>query len=142
MAGSQMMLLTSKTRVVSPIPVFYISDNAINPDDAVAGVTFSPNGILAGLGTGTSVGNNWFSPTTSAAGDNYWIRLTVNSGTSPSSGTTGTWLQLNTNRSWDWVVSVNITITADVTIQIASDSGGTNIVSTASNVLVELTREN
>jgi hypothetical protein len=97
---------------------------------------FNTNGTwnFYGFAAAGSSGN-WASPTTTGIGSSYWIRVTrtffsgglFNSAT----GSTG-WLQLSSAQI--------ITVTtggydgsgADYTVQIATDSGGSNIVATAS----------
>jgi hypothetical protein len=79
----------------------------------------------------------WYSPATGTPGDSYWVRFTRNSGTSGSTPTTG-WLQINTTKT--------ITVQAQAigssdyqngsyTVQIASDSAGTTIVSSGTITL-------
>jgi hypothetical protein len=85
---------------------------------------------------------NWGSPTTSGAGGNYWVRFTRTSYTpigDPefSTDTTG-WQNLGVYRlvnaftSFD---SINST-SATYTIQIATDSGGSNIIATRTGVQI------
>jgi len=84
---------------------------------------------------GDSFPCNWGSPTTTGIGASYWARVTITSG-SLSSGTTGSWLQLNVARNWarNRVGGVG-TNTCTFTLDIASDSGGASIVATASFTL-------
>jgi len=84
---------------------------------------------------------NWYSPTTGSIGNNYWIRFTRNSasGTYGGSEPTTAWQQLSTVRS----VYVNAysfstidrVYTANYTVQISTDSSGTNIVSSSTVTL-------
>lgn len=76
-----------------------------------------------------------------SAGD-FWVRATLNSSTSGLNDTTSgvdSWLQLNTTRSWSIVDSVaGIPTTAEeasLTLEIATDSGGSNIVATETYTL-------
>ncbi len=87
-------------------------------------------------GTVTRTGNEtfgtppgWFSPTTAGAGNSYWLRATVTSG-SPTTGTYNTWLALSSNRTFGVSRASTGTTTADITFEIATDSGGTNIIRT------------
>jgi hypothetical protein len=78
---------------------------------------------------------NWLTPTTGST--TYYVRATLNSG-SLNSGTTGVWEALTTDRVWDVFVSEFSSgfQNANLTIAIATDSGGTNIVVSA-NISLE-----
>jgi len=97
-------------------------------------LTFNTNGTWSCVGSvsGTIASGNWASPTTSGVGSLYWIRWTRTASTlgggssTPSSG----WLGLDAART--------ITVTNDgtsggyvdstYTLEIATDSGGSNVV--------------
>jgi hypothetical protein len=84
---------------------------------------------------GTASGN-WATPTTTGVGSSYWIRFTrtfFSGGFGNSAtGTTG-WLQLNTARGVSVFNSgVDSSVSADYTIEISTNSSGTNIIATAS----------
>lgn len=64
-------------------------------------------------------------------GNRYWIRATNNSGTDPDTGPAlSTWHALSTTREWTWTRSSIGTTSGSIKVEIASDSGGTNIVAT------------
>lgn len=71
--------------------------------DPVVGVTYAVNSdgtvsyftVVSGSGTI----ENWVNPT-SAAGADYEVRVTKNSGTNPSGSSLATWLALSSSRSW------------------------------------------
>lgn len=71
---------------------------------------------------GTQDVGNWVNPKT-AAGANYECRLTVNSG-SVSSGSTGSWLSLGSNRGWSQSQIGDGLQTANVTLEIRSVASG------------------
>lgn len=84
---------------------------------------------------------NWWTPTTSSIGNNYWIRFTRNSASGIYGGsepTTG-WQQLNTVRSVYVnaysVSSIDRVYTSNYTVEISSNSSGTNIVSSSTVTL-------
>lgn len=85
-------------------------------------------------GFGPSEGN-WATPTTAGVGASYWIRFTrtfFSIGFNDSSTPTTGWLQLNSSRS----ISVNnggtsASASATYTIEIATDSAGSNIIASA-----------
>lgn len=117
--------------IVNPIPISNFGDFALDPADASSVLTFDSDGdgTMAGV---SSDSFNWFQPTTAGVGAGYWIRLTVNSGTSPTGGSpTATWLQMNSARSWSLTRTTIGTSSGNYTLEIASDSGGVTVVSSA-----------
>jgi hypothetical protein len=98
------------------------------PSTATAGVTFGTDGSISFNGSGPAADTNWRRPTLAGVGSSFWVRATVNSGTL-SSGTSGSWLQLNSARSWTKTSTGAGLLTCSITLQVASDAGGTNIVS-------------
>jgi hypothetical protein len=115
---------------------FYTSSFTIE-----AVLIFQPDGVWETQENGSPItSGNWGSPTTSGAGSNYWVRFT-RTGYTPigdpefSTATTG-WLNLGSNQ----VIQVytyfdNIDASSGTyTIQIATDSGGANIVATATGI--------
>lgn len=96
-----------------------------------AGVTFNSDGSLSASGnTSVTTGSSWNTPNATGVGAYYWIRVTLNSGTAPTTGTTGSWLALSSQRTFSWLRNASGTTTANITIEIASDSGGTVIAAT------------
>ena len=68
-------------------------------------------------------------------GQDYWIRATNNAGSNPTGGSgLGTWLKVagsgSSNRSWVWFRATVGTTTGSIKVEIATDSGGTDIVAT------------
>lgn len=106
----------------------FASDSISTPGVAQAGMQFNTDGsctLIGSLGTNP----NWYTPTTGSIGNSHWVRATVLTG-SITSGTTGSWLQLSSARSWSRLTGTLGVSGATVLIEIATDSGGTNIVST------------
>lgn len=135
-AGSWVQVFTNAT-VVNPIPAIVVYDDQIFPTDSLASFTILTDGTVSVLGNGSSTAGNWFTPTTTGIGSSYWVRVTKNSGANNTSGQAlGTWLQLSSNRSWTWVVTGNNSLSANLTIEIATDSLGSNIVATEASVNV------
>lgn len=68
--------------------------------------------------------NEWVVPRSATVGDDYEMRMTVNSGNSPTTGTTGVWLALTSDRNYTLVRTVAGTSTGNWTLEIrrASDS--------------------
>jgi len=74
---------------------------------------------------------NWFLPTTTGIGSSYWVRADVMAGLVVSSGTTGTWQQLSSTRSWSRATVSSgggLTTQTRLRIRIASDSAGATVV--------------
>lgn len=120
----------------------YGFDDTINYDGFTipsANLTYNSDGTWGAVGvySGSSASGNWGTPTTAGIGSNYWVRYTrtSTSGTGSSTATTG-WLQLNTGRQISATKSnPNVGVyTATWTIDLATDSSGTNIVKTFTNV--------
>jgi hypothetical protein len=110
-------------------------DTQLSPDDAQVDFFVNSNGtILATAGISfpfTLASYNWLTPTTGST--TYYVRATLTSGTF-TSGTTGTWLALTSNHSWRTAYTFNTpgNKMTTATFEIATDSGGTNVVVSAS----------
>jgi hypothetical protein len=73
---------------------------------------------------GSSDIGDWIDPKANAPSD-YEVQATLNSGTL-TSGTTGSWLALTSNRSWTLTrATVGAADTVDLTIEIRKGSGAT-----------------
>ena len=123
--GIQQMLLGAGGGVVSPLPTLSSNDTQLSPTDPFALITFGANGQIISTNDGTF---NWFAPAVAGVGATYWVRATVNSGTSPSGQPVGSWLQLDVDRTWILSRSTVGITTCSLTFQIATDSGGANII--------------
>ena len=95
-------------------------------------------GILGGNSqSGTFAVGNWTTPTTAGIGSSYWVRCTQTSSSGPSTEygeSRGVWHQLNTGRIFGVEKTANGLSTRVYTFEIASDSGGSNIVATATGI--------
>ena len=108
-----------------------VSDFQLFPGEAAVSVTFGSDGTYSGSGNIEGFSGNWITPT-AAAGDAYEIRLTVNSGTTPSGSAPNIWLGLGTLRQWslqqsgvgDTASNVTIEIRRASTGVVLSDGGG------------------
>lgn len=134
MSGIQMALLGT-----GPTATFRLDTNTYTNttfDPGTAGVTLAINSNGSLTATGDNVGPldsyDWITPT--AGSTTYFVRATLIGG-SFSTGTTGTWLALTSNRTWSVSQSGAGTQTANATFEIASDSGGTNVVASANIIL-------
>lgn len=121
--------------VVSPLPGGESSDYVLFSGTATAGWTFSTAGNVTDEGES---GNHhqWYSPPETGIGAGYWVRATLNSGTSPSGAALATWLSLaSVARQWTLTRSTQGTSTCSLTISIATDAAGTNVVATGTYVI-------
>jgi len=120
--------------VVSPLAITDIGSES-NYYATSASFTLTKDGGISSSGTTSTTGPNWFSPLTSGIGSSYWARVTVNSGTSPDSGTVGSAVALSSNRTWTWNRSASGSSVANITVDIASDAGMVSIVATVTFVV-------
>jgi hypothetical protein len=114
--------------------------SALAPGEpSVVNLDFNSNGtwqaILEQLGY---INGNWATPTTTGIGSSYWIRFTRTffSGGFGNSATASTgWLQLNIGEGLQVYNSgTDSQVYADYTIEISTNSSGTNVIATASPV--------
>lgn len=126
------------------------SDTSISGTPALAAVyvflevdgrfTVTTVGENGGAG-GSSTTYNWFTPTTTNIGTNYWVRATasITAGVGPSSGSSAlnTWLQLNVQRGWyaETGPSNGNAQLYQLTLDFSTTSDGSNIVATGSCTL-------
>jgi hypothetical protein len=91
----------------------------------------------ATVGGGGSSPKPWYIAPPSAP-TSIWARLTVTAGTSPDSGSAvGSWVSIaGTSAGWTWTRSVAGTTTATVTVELATDSGGSDIVVTQTGISI------
>lgn len=104
-----------------------------------ASMKFKSNGDIEKTeDSAPSDAGDWGVPNTPGQGAFYWIRATLVSGNIPG-GTLNTWLQLNSDRQWSLSVSAPpFSFTSQscvLTVEIATDAGGANIVETCTVTL-------
>lgn len=107
------------------------STNAPAGVNASATLTFLADGSIQKTGGGTSNNSSgstqWLSAVGAGNGTPFWTRATLVSG-SLSSGVTGAWQQMNSNRLWNLGPATSGDVSAVLTIETATDAGGANIV--------------
>ena len=119
---------------ITPTSLFAV---AFDPSSANVNINFQRDGDISALG-GTPGAGAWIEPRSATIGDSYQIRATLNSGTSPASGTLNTWQALSSTRAWSWTRSgIGFTL-ANVTFQIRRVSDSVVVVSQAVSVLCEV----
>lgn len=126
-----------KSNIVYRLDSGTYSDFAFAPLDAQTTLFVGSGGLLNinTFNSGVLADYDWITPTTTAS--THFVRLTPSSGTF-SGDTTGVWLALTSNRTWAvsrFSVGLN---SASGTLAISTNSGGTNIVATATITLQAL----
>lgn len=122
--------------VANPIDITDLIDLEIDPTDASCSLQLNTDGTMSSTGNFSTVGPNWYLPTSTGVGANYWVRMTVTAGSNPTVGTVGSWLQLSSNRAWTWTRTTTGVLSATVTVELATDSGGANIIATKTGIVV------
>lgn len=109
-------------RVVSPLTDRNVVASSISAEPTV---TVKTDGTLYRTGI-SSATDQWFEPTTAGIGSSYWVRFTVTAGDALSYTPGSGWLQISEDRLIGNVREGKPT--SVVLIEIASDSGGSNVV--------------
>ena len=110
-------------------------------EPATAELVFEPNGTwnFYGEEQGNRSGN-WATPTTTGGGAGYWIQWTRTAyfgGPGNSATPTSGWQQLSTGQYITVINSGSVAnVSAQYNINIATDSGGANVIATASFITV------
>lgn len=104
-----------------------------------ATLEFLPGGTWDTDGTNSidhpAVSGNWCSNHPPVS--NYWIRATITAGTAFSSGSgAGTWIALSGGAFWNNVKSTSGTKSTTITIEIATDAAGSNIIATKTGIVI------
>ena len=114
----------------------YIDVGVLNLLPAGTFLAINSNGTVQAstLGSGVVDSYNWLTPTTGST--TYYVRATLTSG-SFTTGDTVSWQALTSDRVWSVELPENAPAfqSATATFAIATDSGGTNIVVSASITL-------
>jgi hypothetical protein len=133
MGMMNMMMGAAGDGIVNPLPGG-TSSGANTGGTVTVTLTFGNDGSVVATGTGVAywnagpVNHRWF---TSFPSSTYYVRATVTAG-SVSGGTTGTWLSTDVNRSWSRNRSALGASSATLLIEIATDSNGSNIITSGS----------
>lgn len=110
------------------------------PGPAYAEMTLYSNGSAGWAGSdGSGSFTNWATPTTGGVGSSYWVRFTQTGSVSPvGTNETGsarnTWVALSGSPYFGVQRTLGGYGSRTYTIQIASDSGGSNIVATVTSI--------
>jgi hypothetical protein len=106
-----------------------VDATAIDPSDATAAYTLENDGDILSTVNGvvTDLGD-WMSPKIASLAANYEVMATVTGG-SVSGGTTGSWLNLGSNRSWTRAQTSAGSSFATLTVQIRRTGTATVLAS-------------
>jgi len=113
------------------------------PAPSSAALLLYADGTMGATGSDSALdAPNWLTPVEAGVGAGYWARLTVTSGTAPSSGSgAGAWVSLAATVYWEWARSTVGSTTAVVKLEIATDAAGATVVASRSSIPVTVTRE-
>lgn len=122
-------------------PVLSAVDGRVDPTDSFAGVKLRADGTIDKRENTNSAYNqshysDWYTPN-GGDGSGYWVRATVTAGTTPS-GTVGSWVALTSDQAWGISRTTVGTTTSTFTLEIATDSGGSNIIFTRTGNYLEV----
>ena len=120
------MLIPIMSGLASAVVLFTagnVEDTEVTPGFSSVTVTFANDGSYTGTGNVSGFSGNWIAPLTAAGGD-YEVRMTVNSGSTPGGAATGSWLSLGTTRFWTFSQVIVGFTTSNVTVEIRKASSG------------------
>ncbi|MGC3959573.1 MAG: hypothetical protein QM813_16985 [Verrucomicrobiota bacterium] len=138
MSAPQQLLLAGTGGIVNPFSTWNVFADSSPGVSAVAQFNVGNDGAITYSATnndGTATGSlNWYSSTTSGIGSLFYCRLTATSGTFTTNGASSFTSLSSGISSTKSSTAGNASVT--FTLEIATDSGGTNIVLTSTgNVL-------
>jgi hypothetical protein len=121
--------------IVNPLPgqTFY----SYGSPTASSRLRVSADGWIRHVDNGTPIQQHQWH--TGGGDTSLYVRFTLISGSTPNIGTLNTWQQLNADRDiGNSVSTAGVIKSSNIKVEIATDSGGTNIISTSSpNYTVE-----
>lgn len=105
----------------------------------IATIIFNTDGTVDKTEDATTVqvdaSTDWIIPNSGAAGHTYYIRATKTSGDDPNIGDDlATWLALSSKRQWGQSSTLE-TLTCTLKIEIARDSGGSDVLASGTYTL-------
>jgi hypothetical protein len=110
----QVLMGGAASGIVNPLP----------GGNALTTVTVNQNGTLTLNTSGDLIEQNWYAPTTTSIGNGYHVKFTVLSG-SLLRNDAADFTQITTGR-----IAAAPGIPTSITVDIATDSGGLNVVTT------------
>ena len=118
------------------------SVSEVGAGEQIAGIRINTDGTIdqrTALATYTQIdaSTDWIIPNSAAADATYHVKWTPGVGDPLTTGSdsTGTWLELNTNR--EWFLKDTAALTHQATLAISNDGGTTTLDSATYNLLIE-----
>jgi hypothetical protein len=139
MGMMNMLIGAGGDAIITPLPGG-TSSGANTGGIVTVNLTFGNDGSVVATGTGVAywitgpVNHRWCASLPSST---YYVRATVTSG-EVSGGTTGTWLSTDVNRSWSRNRDATGISSATLLIEIATDSNGSNIITSGSYTITAI----
>lgn len=135
----------SMARGLDPADIGMVSHNiqtvVVNPGPALTSISFAVGGNLTAQGT-TSISPainttlEWLKDVAASVGADWDLRATLTAGSTPTTGTMNTWLNLGTARSWTNLASGNDVIqTSTITFDFAPTGETTPLVTVTGTIL-------
>jgi hypothetical protein len=124
--------------IVSPFLSYIAIGDAAPGTNSRGSLTFTSSGTVQYVGYvgSTIVGSpNWYLPTTTGIGSSYWIRFTPTTGTA-TANSAATWAPLSSTQAISKGPTTSVGGTCTFTVEIATDSLGSNIVLTSTDNVV------
>lgn len=141
-AGIVYIIVGEQAPAGNPVSTFNSSIHTTRFTNGMCGSGFELNGdgtinsLSFGGSVSTTMGTNWYIPTTPMIGSNYWVyaTFTESQGDGTQPGGLNTWTQLSSGASWYVTISVassglELEESGTLNLQIAATSGGPVIAS-------------
>lgn len=122
-----------------------ISHTTASPDDATAGYSLTNGGAAQKNGVGTGGiyvdinDEEWHFPRRTIVAGEFEVRATLSSGTTPTSGTIGSWEDLGSSRTWENVVTTDGNDSHTSTLLIEIRNAVTQVVLDAATIVITAT---
>ena len=110
--------------------------------NASASITLNADGTVTVLGSNSRTSGAWYRPTGGTPGTSYWMKLTQNSGTPPSTGpAAGGMTPMSGSTGWSWTQTVLGLRSANVTVDVYDNVAGSGSPLTTTVIAVAVERQ-
>lgn len=123
---------TTNLNIVNPLGTLLLRDAPLGTA-ATASASFNTDGTITYTGGASEGSTRWYIPVTTNIGSSYWLKVTVTSGNTMAPASTianNTLTQISSDLKAQWTALGQTQKIATASVEIYSDSGGTNLVST------------
>ena len=123
---------STNLNIVNPLGTLLLRD-APTGSAAIASASFNTDGTITYTGDSSSGSTRWYIPVTTNIGSSYWLKVKVTSGNDMAPASTianNTLTQISSDLKAQWTALGQNQRNATASVEIFSDSGGTNLVST------------